>query len=188
MMNVNKKFGVLIIIYVISYFVMTYVSMQNGLDIYTMFGLQQDLVCKYHEFYRILTYSFAHGDIMHLAFNMVALYSLVDAVISFTSEKATIIIYTISTLVSAIGVLLLSSAFTVGASGAIYGLFGVLIYYALKQRKYGYNDMFRSLLPVIVINLVLSFLPEVSMTGHLFGLATGLIGAYIYDKKSRQYY
>lgn len=184
-MNVNKKFGALIIVYIILYFAMTYISGQNGLDIYTMFGIQKDLVLDYHEYYRILTYSFAHGDIMHLAFNMLALYSLVDAVIRFTSEKATIIIYALAALASGLGVLLFSSAFTVGASGAIYGLFGVLIYYALKQRKYGYDDMFRSLLPIIGINLIISFLPGISMVGHLFGLATGLVGAYIYDKRRR---
>lgn len=189
-MNLNKKVNVLIIVYIISYFAMTMISNQNGLNIFMMFGIQKNLVLDYHEYYRIITYSFAHASIMHLAFNMIALYSLADVVISFTSEKAAALIYAIAALVSGLGVLVFggSNTVTVGASGAIYGLFGILIYFALKQRKYGYNDMLQSLIPIIVINLIISFMPNVSMVGHLFGLLSGLVGAYIYDRQKRRNY
>ncbi|MDL2211878.1 rhomboid family intramembrane serine protease [Erysipelotrichaceae bacterium OttesenSCG-928-M19] len=184
-MRNNNKFTILIIIYVVIYFAIDLFGRQYGLTSYDLLGVQKNLVLDYHQYYRVLTYSFAHGDIMHLAVNMIALYSLAEPVIKFTDEKFSVIIYFAAALVSGLGIVFFSNAIAVGSSGAIYGLFGVLIYFALKQAKYGYNQLIVNMLPIIIINLVISFMPGISLMGHLFGLITGLIGSYIYDKKFR---
>ncbi|MDF9866714.1 membrane associated rhomboid family serine protease [Bacilli bacterium PM5-3] len=184
----DNKFTILILINVVVYFAAQIFIGQSEYDIYYWFGIQKNLFLDGHEFYRLFTYSFAHGDIVHLIMNMIALYYISDPVIRFTDEKFSFIIYAIAALVSGLGIVFFSSEITVGSSGAIYGLFGVIIYYAIKQYRHGYNEMVVSLLPVIIINIIISFAPDVSLTGHLFGLLAGLIGAFIYDKRKRQQY
>lgn len=167
---------------------MTMYAQSVGSDNYWLFGINKEFIFGNHEYYRIVTAPFAHGDILHLVVNMIALSSLSVPVIRFTDEKFSFIIYFVAALVSSLGVLFFSDALTVGSSGAIYGLFGVLIYFAFKQRKYGYDDMFKSLMPVIFVNLIISIMPGVSLVGHLFGLLAGLVGSYIYDKNRRRQY
>ena len=185
----NNKFAILIILNVVVYFATTMYSTRMDSNVYDMFGIQRDLVLSYHEYYRILTAPFTHGDIFHLAVNMIALNALIYPVITFTSEKFSLIIYGVAALVSGITVILFGTAFTVGSSGAVYGLFGVLIYFGIKEYLHGYHDLIKSLGPVIVMNLIISFMPGVSLEGHLGGLVAGLIASFIYDKYvNRRYF
>lgn len=182
-MDIKNKFLILIVINVITYFAANWIANQSGSNIYILMGVQRNLVLDYHEYYRIITYAFAHADVMHLFVNMLALYSLSDPVIRFTDEKFSFIIYLIAIVVSGVGVIIFdANAIMVGSSGAIYGLFGILIYFAIEQALKGNTVMFRSLFPVIVINVIISLMPGISLLGHLFGLLTGLVGAFIYSK------
>lgn len=156
---------------------------------YYMLGTSYESVALNNEWWRIFTYGFVHADIMHLLFNMIALYSLADAVVSFTSTRFALLTYFIALIISGLGATFLApDTATVGASGAIYGLFGILIYFAIKLSRQGYHDMFRSLAPVIVINLMITIMPGVSLVGHLAGLVAGLVASFIYDKKFRNRY
>jgi rhomboid protease GluP len=150
---------------------------------YMLFGTQKDLVFSQHQYYRIITYMFDHGGIMHLLMNMVALYSLGMLVPYLTSEKFSVIIYFIAGIGSGIVTSFQSTAVTVGASGAIYGLFGVLIYIGLKEYRLGNKSILKSFGPTIIINIIISFTPGISLMGHLSGLVIGLVGGYIFDKR-----
>lgn len=150
---------------------------------YILFGTNKEYVYGMHEYYRILTAMFDHAGIMHLLMNMVALYSLGMLVPRLTSEMFCLIIYFIAGIGSGFVTSLQAGAITVGASGAIYGLFGVLIYIGLKEYRHGNQTVLRSFGPTILINLIISLMPGVSLMGHLTGMIIGLVGGYVYDKK-----
>lgn len=147
------------------------------------FGTQKYLVLAYNQYYRLITYMFAHADIMHLAVNMLALFSLATPIKIIYSDKYALVIYIISGLISGVAVTFFTDNITIGSSGAVYGLFGLLIYKAFRDYQLGYKDNLNALLPVIIINLVISFMPGISLIGHLAGLLVGIIAGYIYYTK-----
>ena len=123
--------------------------------------------------WRLLTAAFLHspGFIFHIAFNLYALWLLGRSLEPLLGGVRFILLYLISALGGSIGVLLLAPAFqaVVGASGAIFGLFGAMF---VIQRQRG-GDI-KGLLILIGINLVLGFVyPSISWQAHLGGLLTG---------------
>lgn len=189
MINYKNKINILIAINVVVYIFTTYLSNSTGLSTSLLFGANQGLVLENGQFYRIITSMFTHADLVHLLVNMFALNMLAEPVVYFTNQRYALVLYFIAGIASSIGVVLVAPAsIVVGSSGAIYGLLGVIIYYAIKQYRMGYEDMIKSLGPIIVINLLISFMPNVSMAGHLFGLMAGLLITYIYDKKSKTFF
>lgn len=189
MFDLKNKINIIILVNVIIYLLTTYLSTNTGVSVYQLFGVNRALVIEYNEYYRIITSIFVHGGIMHLFFNMIALSYLAAPVINFTSEKFALISFFVTGIASSLGVIIFeANTIAVGASGAIYGLFGVLIYYAIKQYRMGYHGLIKSLGPIIVLNLMISFMPGISMSGHLTGLVVGYVITYFYDKKNRRYF
>lgn len=185
MVNIKNGFIGLIIIY-IGIFVIAKFSGFDTNYIYTYFGVQKHLVFGLGQYYRLVSYSFFHADIIHLLSNMISLYYLAPVVIGMTNKKFSYLIYGISIVVSGLAVAVFSDSIAIGASGAIFGLFGILIYGALKHLRYGYTELIRQLLPIILINVFISFMPGISLLGHLGGLLTGIIGTYIFEKVKRR--
>jgi membrane associated rhomboid family serine protease len=129
--------------------------------------------------WRMITAAFLHsqGFILHIAFNMYALWILGQHLEPLLGRSRFIALYLISAFGGSVGVLLLSNPLTpvVGASGAIFGLFGALF---VVQRQRG-GDV-RSLVVLIAINAVIGFIyPNISWQAHLGGLVTGLLAAVV---------
>ena len=124
------------------------------------------------EFWRLLTSGFLHRGLFHLLMNMFALYLLGGMLEPAIGRWRFAAIYFVSMLAGAFGALLLHpGGETVGASGAIFGLFGAAF---LLMRARGINPMETGLGAVIALNLVITFLiPGISIGGHLGGLAGG---------------
>ncbi|MEN8040842.1 MAG: rhomboid family intramembrane serine protease [Actinomycetota bacterium] len=135
--------------------------------------------------YRIFTVALVHGGLMHIGFNMYALYLFGPRLEQQVGGPAFGSLY----LASAGGGGLLSMAFTtaggisVGASGAIFGLFGAWIFVAWKMRGTpGGRAMFNQLLALMAINAVLPLLvPSIDWLGHLGGLAAGVLIAWLWS-------
>lgn len=128
------------------------------------------------EWYRILTSGFLHAGLMHLGFNMFALYVVGRVLEPGIGTPRFVALYFASLLAGSFGALLLDpNAFTVGASGAVFGLFGATMVIA---RGRGLDTLASELGFLIVINLAISFaVPNISIGGHLGGLAAGLLCA-----------
>lgn len=189
MIDLNNKVSYLIILNVVVYILSFVVTSNSNLDVYQMFGANQALVLEHGQYYRIITSMFTHGDILHLLMNMIALSILAGPVRHFTNDKFTYIVYFATGIISSLGVVFFApNSLVVGSSGAIYGLLGVIIFYAIKQYRMGYKDLVKQLGPIIIVNLMISFMPGVSMTGHLFGLVSGLIITYFYDRKRKIFF
>lgn len=167
----------LIAINVIYFLLMTFVG--NGTtDVATLiqYGANIPELIQAGQWYRLVTSAFIHLGLAHLLFNMYALYVIGSQVESFFGKAKYLIIY----LGSAITGNLLSMVFThgisAGASGAIFGLLGCLLYFGYHYRVYLGNTLRSQIIPLILINLVLGFLGTgIDNAGHIGGLIGGLL-------------
>lgn len=127
------------------------------------------------DYYRLATSAFLHYGITHLLFNMWALYVLGPPLEKWLGRWRFIALYGLSALGGSVVVYLLSpvNAFTAGASGAIYGLFGATFVMAKRLNL----DM-RMFIILIAFNLFITFtIPGISWQGHVGGLITGALVA-----------
>ncbi|HVE98556.1 MAG TPA: rhomboid family intramembrane serine protease [Mycobacteriales bacterium] len=133
------------------------------------------------EFYRLLTAAFLHGSVLHIAFNMYALFAFGTQVENALGRVRYVALYLVSALggstlsyllanVGPNGNLPVDSASSVGASGAVFGLFGA--YYIIAKRLRADTGQ---IVGLIVINLLLGFaIPQIDNWAHIGGLVTGL--------------
>lgn len=138
------------------------------------------------DWYRLITSAFVHFGLIHLLFNMYALYVLGPPLERHLGRLRFSALYLLSALGGSVLVYLFSapSAPTVGASGAIFGLFGAT---AVAYRRF--NLDMRWLIGLIAVNLVITFsVPNISWQGHVGGLITGALvaAAYIYAPRARR--
>jgi membrane associated rhomboid family serine protease len=125
------------------------------------------------DWWRLLTAAFLHYGPIHLGLNMYGLYiagSLLEAVIG---RWRFLLLYVASGLAGSAGALIASyNGVTVGASGAIFGIFGAL--FVLERRRHIATGGQIGVL--IVLNLVFTFaVPGISIGGHLGGLIGGVV-------------
>jgi membrane associated rhomboid family serine protease len=127
------------------------------------------------EWYRLLTGGFLHAGLLHLGFNMFALFILGRLLEPGIGTPRFVALYFASLLAGSFGALALTDPLqiTVGASGAIFGIFGATFVIA---RGRGLNTIASELGFLLLINLALTFgVSGISIGGHLGGLAGGLI-------------
>ncbi len=129
------------------------------------------------EYYRLLTGTFLHGNIIHLLCNMYALYILGSQLESFVGKIKFLIIYLFSALTgSLLSLVFLNNGVSIGASGAIFGLAGALIYFGLHYRVYLGSVVKTNLIPIIILNLSLGFVMKgIDNWAHIGGLIGGLL-------------
>ena len=131
-----------------------------------------------HEYWRLLTSGFLHAGILHIGVNMLSLFFVGNALEPAIGRVNFAVLYVVSLLAGSFGALLLSPDIrTVGASGAIFGIFGALIVVAHAR---GISIWQSGLGGMLVLNLVLSVsIPGIAIGGHLGGLAGGLICGWL---------
>ena len=132
---------------------------------------------RYGQYYRLLTGTFLHVDIWHLLFNCYALYVLGSQLESFLGKTKYTIIYFVSALFgSLISMTFNGDTASVGASGAIFGLMGALLYFGYHYRVYLGNVIKSQILPLVVFNLVLGFFSQgIDNAAHIGGLVGGAL-------------
>ena len=109
---------------------------------------------------------------------MYALYVIGSQIESFLGKTKYIIIYLFSAITSSLLslVFLSSNSYSLGASGAIFGLFGALLYFGYHYRVYLGNVIRSQVVPIIIFNLFLGFvLSGIDNAAHIGGLVGGLL-------------
>lgn len=141
-------------------------------------------VLGYYEPWRFVTAAFLHspGQYLHIVFNMVALWFVGPTLETTLGRARYITLYLMSAVGGSVGSVLLASAThswstaTVGASGAVFGLFGAIL--VISKRLGG--DV-RGILVLIGINLALGFvMANIAWQAHVGGLVTGGLLAWAY--------
>lgn len=163
-------------------FLLMYIFGNGSEDVLTLLlfgGLNKDLVVN-GEIYRIITSAFLHNGIIHLTCNMYALYIIGKDVESFFGHVKYSIIYLLSIILGSLLSLVFSNGFivSVGASGAIFGLMGALLFFGYNYRVTLNNSITRQIIPIILLNLFIgAMIPSIDNFAHLGGLIGGYLAA-----------
>lgn len=160
-------------------FIMMYLFGNGSSNAETLinFGANYDLLTKNGEYYRLFTCMFLHIGIMHLLCNMYSLYIIGKEVENLFGKWKFLVIYILSGICGSILSLAFSNnTISAGASGAIFGLLGALLYFGYYYRTYLGATIRSSIIPVIIINLIIGFLnPTIDNAGHIGGLIGGIL-------------
>lgn len=130
------------------------------------------------DWWRLFTHTLGHGSILHLGVNMYALYILGPPLEARLGRLPFFAVWVFSAIAGGLAVTYLAHPLsqTVGASGAVFGLFGLWLGSAWAGRgSVTGRAQLRSILTVLAINLVISLMPGISWQGHLGGLVGGLV-------------
>ena len=127
------------------------------------------------QIYRILTGTLLHGGIAHLFFNMYSLYVLGSQLEGFFGKFKFTLIYLFSAICgSFLSITFGQGVHSVGASGAIFGLMGSLLYFGFYYRVYLGQVVKSQILPLVIVNLLIGFYaPNIDNWAHIGGLVGG---------------
>ena len=131
---------------------------------------------KAGQYYRIITGVFLHGGILHLAFNCYVLYVIGSQLESYLGKVRYLIIYLFSAVTASLFSMIFNSNPSIGASGAIFGLMGALVYFGYHYRVYLGNVLKSQIIPLILFNLLIGALSTgIDNFAHIGGLIGGLL-------------
>jgi membrane associated rhomboid family serine protease len=171
-MSVTK---VLVAINVAVYLLGLVPSIGRWIDIWG--SMSVPLVILDHQYWRMFTSLFVHAGILHIAFNMWALWVVGGFMEAAVGRFKFLLLYFISGFAGSVLVLVtLSPSPVVGASGAIFGVFGALAVHAYfnRGRDFQSSSFLRQILFIIVLNLVFTFsFGGISWQAHIGGLVGG---------------
>lgn len=178
----------LISINVIIYLISAYMS-KSVVDItpnvlYDMGAKFNNAIINQGQYWRLITWGFLHGGIVHIAVNMYSLYYAGSQVNRIYGNKRYIAIYLFSSVGASLMSMINSNSLSVGASGAIFGLLGAMASFALKERSRIGKGYLVNLVSVIATNLIIGFmLPNIDNFGHIGGLLVGCILGLLFYKQ-----
>jgi membrane associated rhomboid family serine protease len=132
------------------------------------------------QWWRVISGAFLHAGLAHIALNMFALYQLGTFVERALGPWRMFLVYAIALVGGGLAVVYFDPQNpTVGASGAIFGLFGALLAIGVRLGKRG-RSLIAQTAPILVINLVFTFaVPFISKAGHLGGLVSGFVAGLV---------
>ena len=142
------------------------------------------------EWWRLFTAMFLHGGMTHLLMNMFSLYLIGRGAEQYFNAQSYLSIYLFSGLLGALASLYMHPASVgIGASGAIFGIFGAMAGFFLAHREQigEHTKAFMKEFAIIIgINLVIGFsIPSVDVSAHAGGLMVGFVGGYIISKNPK---
>ena len=142
------------------------------------FGANNLILFKSGEFWRLLSCAFLHVGLIHLIINMYSLSIIGSQVETFIGKWKFVFIYLVSAITASLMSLIFldSNIVSVGASGAIFGLMGALLYFGYHYRLYLSDAIKTQIIPLIIINLFIGFtFTGIDNAAHI----GGLIGGYL---------
>lgn len=181
----------LIAINIIVYIIATFGTLTGKFDLFTMFALNSGYV-KSGELYRLITSAFMHESIFHLLVNLYALWIMGVQVETYIGKAKYLGIYLYSAIIASLLSCIVngSTTWSLGASGAIFGLMGTLLYFGFHYRLYLDNALKTQIIPLIALNLIIGFMfPNIDNAAHIGGLIGGLfmtMALGIKNKSSKQ--
>lgn len=132
------------------------------------------------EWYRIITGSLMHADMVHIFSNLLAFVNIGTYCEENSKKSSYLLALLISMFTSGLAVTYLSNSVTVGFSGVVFGIFGyfaVLLY--KDDGRLSENDQY-IIARMIIPNIIISFMPGVSWQGHLGGFVGGLLAGLLF--------
>ena len=171
-------------------FLISNVSEALAKTIYAIGALYGPSVVLKGEIYRLVTSTFLHSGGTHIVMNMLSLYMVGKMVEKLFSKTAYLSLYFISAFFGAfLSIYMHLGGVAVGASGAIFGLFGALAGFVFvhKDRLGGqFKAFMKDFGIILLINLGIGFaFPSIDVSAHVGGLVAGIVGGFIIAKKPK---
>jgi rhomboid protease GluP len=154
----------------------------ENLQVLVIFGAKVNELIVRGEYWRLFTAMFIHIGVLHLLFNLYALYLFGPMVEGYYGNSRFLIIYLLGGLFGSLASFAFSPAISAGASGAIFALAGAITVYFLKYHE-NFGQRGRAILQnmafIIVINLIFGFVGRgIDNWGHIGGLIGGAVVAW----------
>ena len=140
------------------------------------------------EFWRVFAAIFVHIGLEHFVVNMLTLYFLGRQIEDIFGPWKFLILYLMSGVMGNLFVVYFSPEnLAAGASTALFGLFASVVVLRYATRNYYLQQLGQSYMSLLAVNLIISFLPGISLAGHLGGLVGGALGAVILPVSGERY-
>lgn len=145
-------------------------------SIIQMFAVNRFFIADLGQYYRLFTGIFLHANFLHLIFNMYALYVIGMQLESFLGKGKYLAVYLLSGLGGSMLSIFFDNGYSVGASGAIFGLMGALLYFGYHYRVYLDSVVKSQIIPLIILNLLIGFTSTgIDNWAHIGGLVGGIL-------------
>lgn len=147
-------------------------------DSYTLllFGANYGPLVQDGQIWRLLTSAFLHIGIIHLIVNMYSLLVIGTQVETYIGKWKFLLIYIVSAISGSLLSIIFGTHISAGASGAVFGLMGSLLYFGYHYRLYLNEALKNQIIPLIIINLMIGFMSSgIDNAAHI----GGLIGGYL---------
>ena len=150
-------------------------------------GIGANYLVAEGEWWRLVTPMFLHGGIMHILFNMFCLFVFGPELEKIMGRIRFVTMFMLSGILANVATYFLQEPLYIhlGASGAIFGIFGAygaLVYYT----KNSMPELRQIILPIIVISIIMTFIqPNINATAHVSGLIVGFLIGLIYFNPKR---
>lgn len=170
----------LLYINIIIFFLLEFNGGSSNIETLIQFGAKFNPAIIEGEWWRIVTSMFLHIGFLHLIMNMLALYYLGMMVERIFGSLRFIYIYFLAGIAGGLTSFAFNVSIAAGASGAIFGLLGALLFFGTVYRDLFKQTMGKNLILIILINIVIGFvIPQIDMGAHLGGLIGGYIASAI---------
>ena len=134
-----------------------------------------------NEYWRLVTSGFLHAGFFHLLMNMIFIWILGSMLEPALGRARFLVLYIVCLLCGSLGALVLQPGVpVVGAAGAAFGLLGAAI---VMARRRGIDIWGSGLVPILVLNLAVTFLvPGIAIGAHLGGVAGGFLAGFVMEE------
>ncbi|MGK9268353.1 rhomboid family intramembrane serine protease [Bacillus inaquosorum] len=143
------------------------------------------------EWWRLITPVLLHAGFTHLLFNSMSIFLFAPALERMLGKARFLLVYAGSGIIGNIGTYVTEPLdyVHVGASGAIFGLFGVYLFMVLFRKELIGQEHSKMILTLLAFAVLMSFInSNINMMAHLFGLCGGFLLSFLcVQKKERRY-
>lgn len=179
-MLTNVLIGINVLVFLISAFISRSLF---DINIYTLvfMGAKVNYLIDQGQVWRLITCAFLHGGLVHILFNMYALKILGPEIEYIYGKAKYIIIYLLAAICASVFSYVFGpNTVSVGASGAIFGLFGAMLVFGIKHRKQIGKGYMMNILQVIFVNVIIGVTTSnIDNAAHFGGLIVGCLVALI---------
>lgn len=149
----------------------------GGVDLPAVLGMKVNVLIQQGQLWRLFTPMLLHGSLLHIGFNMYALYALGPGLESYYGHRRFLVLYLLAGFAGNVMSFIFSPANSLGSSTAIFGLLGAQAVFLFQNKTLFGSRAQRALTNVVlvaVLNLWIGLSPGIDNWGHLGGLLGGV--------------